>query len=322
LAGTLPDILFPPFVGMVGLLSLRAATTKWSGLSRVKKMVRGLVYIPSLFGGCLSVLVVILMITPPFFTLGFIFMMSERQNEVLIQQAVSPDGLRVAEVYFRPVGAYGSGNGRVLVRVKYPLFPVVERDVYFLNASYVDKNTPRYLSWTDNDMLYITETQEALQVGSVGLKLSSAIVVPVNLFYYYQSRRLEQKLTAPVSDVPIYPGDVRGDHSRYAEEFDTVLRGYSVWDRTTEEIVEWYQQALSKAPWSVVQVQHDIIETSNATNTEYCIQVQRRENGETRIYYWEIRGRDRNTLVNIRIGTPNPISETCLRYLNNHDASE
>lgn len=313
-AGALLDILFPPFVGAVSLFSLIFVVIEKGTSGKTKKAVGSLACIPSLLGGCLSVLSVILMLIPPF-TMGFIFMMTEIGEEVLIQQAVSPDGLRVAEVYFTPVGAYGSGNGRISVQVKPRLFPVVERDVFSLNASYADENTSNYLSWVDNETLYISEVQEELRVGRVGLELSPAIAVPINLFRYYQSRSMEQKLTAPVSDVPIFVGDVRADHSRYAGELDTVLRAYDIWDHTPDELAEWHQQVLSEPPWSVVQVNRDVIKESGAIYTEYCIQAQRSEEGETRIYFWEIKGWDRNTLVNVRIGTPKPVTDTCLRHL-------
>lgn len=310
--GTLLDILFPPVVGVIGLFSLVFVTASVS--SKARRRFAGLACLPSLFGGCLSVLSVILMLIPPF-TLGFMFMVTEMGDEVLIQQAVSPDGMRIVEVYFAPVGAYGAGNGRISVRVRCRLFPVVERDVFSLDASYADENTSNYLSWADNDTLVVPEVQEELRLGRVGLELSSTIAVPINLFRYYQSQRLEQQLVAPVSDVPIFPGDIVVDHSRYASELDTALRGYSLWDHTPDELAEWYQQALSEPPWSVVQVNRDVIEESGAVYTEFCIQAQRSENGETRVYFWEIGGWNRNTLVDVTVGTPRPVSDTCLRHL-------
>jgi hypothetical protein len=125
----------------------------------------------------------VLLVMPPF-TLGALFTIDEISHEKLIQQATSPDGSRVAQVYFRGVGAYASGNGRIYVRVKHRLLPFVERDVYHLHGSHADENTVEYLSWRDSDTLYISETDEALRVGVIAFRVPPVFATPVRLVIY------------------------------------------------------------------------------------------------------------------------------------------
>ncbi|MDY7040002.1 MAG: hypothetical protein SVX38_03985 [Chloroflexota bacterium] len=170
LAGTLPDLIFTPTVGLVGFISFVILLARVS-IER-KGCFAPLACLPSLIGGCLPVVVTLLLILPPF-TLGFIFAMDEMANETRIQQAVSPNGFWIAEVYFRGVGAYDSGNGRIFVRVKPQWFPFVERDIYSLSKSYADENTTDYLCWIDDDTLLISETQKEIKVGIVDFEIPS-----------------------------------------------------------------------------------------------------------------------------------------------------
>ncbi|NOK58153.1 MAG: hypothetical protein GFH25_541186n417 [Chloroflexi bacterium AL-N10] len=80
-------------------------------------------------------------------------------NEVLIQCVISLDGQRVAEVYFRPVGACSSGHGRIFVCVKLRWFPIVEHDVYSLNGLDAGAHTSDYLRWVANRTLFISESR-------------------------------------------------------------------------------------------------------------------------------------------------------------------
>ena len=163
-SSTLLDLLFPSLVGLVSFISVSVLDARRESIDRSEGVVGCLPYIPSLIGGCvLPILLVIVLIIPPF-TLGFLFRIGEMSSEVLIQREVSPDNQRIAEVYFRPVGAYGSGNGRIFVRVKLRWFPIVERDVYRLSGSDADEHTSDYLRWIDNRTLFISETNQTLKV--------------------------------------------------------------------------------------------------------------------------------------------------------------
>ena len=112
LRGTISDIVFPPIVMIIGLISYKILKQRnLSQPSTAKKF-----FFPSILGGCLPTLFGIIMFLPPF-TLGGLFMLVEIQNETVIQETVSPNGLETASVYFRGVGAYGGGNGHIYVRI-------------------------------------------------------------------------------------------------------------------------------------------------------------------------------------------------------------
>jgi len=175
LAGTVPDFLFPPLVGLVGFLSWRSAK---NAPNKIMKRVQKLFSLPSFIGGCLPVPLMTILIIPPF-TLGFLFALNEVGGETRIQQAVSPDGSRMAEVYFRGVGAYSGGNGRIYVRVKYCWFPFVERDIYYLGKSFADEETNDYLHWVDDDTLFISETQREVKVGTIDTEIPVFLSVPL-----------------------------------------------------------------------------------------------------------------------------------------------
>ena len=179
--GTLPDILFLLLVGVVASVSLdELGETASASAEKVVRWAR----LPSRIGVGVAVLSVILMLIPPF-TLGFIFMMTEMGKDVLIQRAVSPNGLRVAEVYFTPVGAYGAGNGHISIRLKPRWFPLVEREVFYLNASYADEDTSNYVHWVDDRTLYVSEVQEEIHPGIVKVQLAPILAFPLNLLRCY-----------------------------------------------------------------------------------------------------------------------------------------
>jgi hypothetical protein len=179
-AGIIPDITFPPVVAAISLVSL--LVTRKSPTSSQRRVARW-ACLPSLIGGCSYMLMAVLLVMPPF-TLGALFTIDEMSHERLIQEAVSPDGSRVAHVYFRGVGAYASGNGRIYVRVKHRLLPILERDVYHLHSSHADEDTADYLSWRDSDTLYIPETQEQVRIGTITFRVPPVFAIPVRLVMY------------------------------------------------------------------------------------------------------------------------------------------
>ena len=126
----------------------------------------------------------------------------------------------------------------------------------------------------------------------------------------------ERELSVPVSDVPIYDGTVTHDQSRYNEVRGTAFRSFNVPDSNPDDLVVWYKQVLSEPPWSLVRVDRYMVEESDITHVRYCIQAQRQTSDEAVIYYWEFMGRDDGLNgVHVNIGTPNPITDTCARYL-------
>jgi hypothetical protein len=175
LAGNVADIVFPVGVCGAGLVSLG-----FSGIAptRVSRLVTGLTCLPSIIGGGLAIIVGVLLFIPPF-TLGGMFLVLETATEQLVQEVESPDRSRVAQVYFRAVGAYSAGEGRVFVRVRYSQFPLVERDVYYVSPSYSDGTD--YVSWLDNDTLYIREVDETVTLGIVRPTIPAVIGIPIKL---------------------------------------------------------------------------------------------------------------------------------------------
>ncbi len=187
-AGTIPDIIFPPIVAILAIVTL--LTWARSTDTRLKRAYK-FVCMPSLIGGCLPVLIAVLMLVPPF-TLGFIFMASEVANEKHVESFVSPDNIRVADVYFRGVGAYGSGNGRVFIKIRSRFMPIVERDLYSVDPSYADENTEDYLRWKDRGTLEIINepggarsrpTKRYLDTGTIRFEPPGIIVMPINMLY-------------------------------------------------------------------------------------------------------------------------------------------
>lgn len=165
-AGTLPDFLFALFALFVAL----AASILIPFSSHELRPLVTLSSVPSLAGIVPYVLFIVIAAIPPF-TLGLFFIVGEIADETVIQEAVSPDGWSVAKVYFRGVGAYAGGNGRISVRVVNRWVPFLERDVFYLGRSYADRDDPDYVKWRDNNTLYISETKEEVHVRLVELEL-------------------------------------------------------------------------------------------------------------------------------------------------------
>lgn len=174
LAGTIPDLLFPPLVGFIAIKAIGHTP------SRLLKHLLGL----HVFAGFIPFFVILIALTPPFL-LGTLFTASEIAEETRIQREISPDGLRIADVYFRPVGPYASGNGRVYIRVKYRLFPLVERDVFAHSGSHADEDTTEYVSWKDSDTLYVRETFQDIKLGFVEGRIPGFIYVVVTVVRFF-----------------------------------------------------------------------------------------------------------------------------------------
>lgn len=177
LRGTISDIVFPPFVFIVAIITLMAVP------DIQKKRISKLVCLPSLIGAGVHVLFGIMMIIPPF-TLALLFSIDEIKNEVQIQQISSPNNAQVADVYFRPVGAYSGGSGRIYVKVTNKLLPFLEREILYLRVSHADENTENYLEWIDDSTLYISEINEKIPVGTVKFEIPYAIAVPLNIVQF------------------------------------------------------------------------------------------------------------------------------------------
>lgn len=167
LANNGADLLFAPAVALVAMLTLLLIAAR--GPAGAARRFTTALCLPGLVSGLFPVVVTI--VTSPFFLLGFLFAFAEMQDESLIQRAVSPDGRHVAEVYFRPVGAYAGGNGRIFVRVKNRLVPWVEKDVYYLGRSHAGPETNDYVAWLADRTLFVSEAQQEVKTSPVRFRL-------------------------------------------------------------------------------------------------------------------------------------------------------
>ena len=175
--GTLPDVLFPVIVFVFALVS--------RGLSaNTDPRVRRRCLLPSLLGGGLYAGAIVLLLIPPL-TLGVVFLVSEYAAEQVIERTTSPNGRQVAVVTFRPVGAYGGGNGRVFVAVQHRWLPGLERDVHATPTSYVvgfdgSLDGP-YVEWEGDDTIRVREAPEPIDLGVCGGELPLFVRLPLLL---------------------------------------------------------------------------------------------------------------------------------------------
>ena len=177
LLGSWTDLIFPVAVGLAAFISLAVALPRTVGRGRV---LTAAAHLPALLGGGLFVLSTLLMFVPPF-TLGGLFAFDELAGEKQIQQIESPDRRLTADVYFRGVGAYSGGNGRVDVRIRDRFVPFLERDVYYLGRSLASETSSDYVSWLDNRTLKISETGETVDVRGVKTGAPAIVVIPAVL---------------------------------------------------------------------------------------------------------------------------------------------
>jgi len=168
------DLAYAPVVGIIGTTILLASRK----LPMVSKWLRYVCCLPAVAGGLPAALLRIGIFIPPL-TLGGMFWLDEQIGKTQIQAAVSPDGTRTAEVYFRGVGAYAGGNGRIEVYLKYNWLPFMKRYVYYLGKSYADEETTNYLSWHDNDTIYLSEKGEYVSVRGLQLRPPWMITLPI-----------------------------------------------------------------------------------------------------------------------------------------------
>ncbi len=171
------NVIFPPIVGIIGLVSFRRNK---ENLTKNQKRVQTALCLPSMIGGIPYLLLMVVAVVPPFL-LATLFWFDEQTSGTMIQEIKSPNGMKTAEVYFLPVGAYSGGNGRIEVHLKYKGLPFIKRDVYFARVTYVDENTHDYLSWIDDTTLYIPEKDREVKINPIEWEVPSMISVPIVL---------------------------------------------------------------------------------------------------------------------------------------------
>lgn len=283
LRGTLSDILFPPFIMIFAIITLGALPIE-------KRKFGGLAYIPSCGGGCLYLFMGFIMLIPPF-TLAFLFGASEIADEVRIQQIAAPNNIDFAEVYFRPVGAYTGGSGRIHVRVVNKYIPFVERDIYTGKTYTADEKTTNYVQWLDDNTLYVSETDNQISIGSIKPELPSLAVVPLMIVGFIQGQIRESQLTAPLRNIPIYPARPENESTSYWDVEKTSERIYFLPQAQIKEVYDWHLSNLSKQPWEMIDTQ-TVLNSDPAYqgyNTYvYCITALKHDGNQTTVYYFEI----------------------------------
>jgi len=165
------NILFPPFVGLLGLLVFFLGRRT---RTRAQNRARFVMCLPSLLGGVPALLVTALAIVPPFLFTA-LFWLNEKNNAILIQAAQSPDGLKTAEVYYLPIGGYIGNGGRIEVQLKDSRMPFIHRDVFYLRTTRVEPSAQAYLVWENDNEIHIPETDETIRIGSLIFAVKKAV---------------------------------------------------------------------------------------------------------------------------------------------------
>ena len=174
------DVLFAPVVGILGW---RSYSKFKEGLSQKQKRIHRLYFLPSILGGIPYLIVLFVAIFSPLL-LATAFWVSEEMDKTKIQEVASPDGNKIVEVYFLPVGAYSGGNGRIEVFLKYKWIPFVKRDIFYLRVSRADENSRNYVSWVDDTKLHISETGTDIEISWIRWKIPTIIRLPISLIHY------------------------------------------------------------------------------------------------------------------------------------------
>jgi len=171
------NVLFPPIVGLLGLASLFQYRKR---LIRQQKSVHSLLYLPSVIGGIPYLLLGIVLMVPPF-VFGPLLWIQQQSSAMRIQQVESPNGTQIAEVYYLPVGPLPELNGGIEVHLKYKWLPFVKRDIFAGPAPDANESTHDYLSWVDNETLYIKERDEELKLDWVEWEVPAFMHVSIQL---------------------------------------------------------------------------------------------------------------------------------------------
>ena len=177
-ASTAANLLYPPAVGLAGWLSLRRCRSLPSAMRRRCR----LCHLPAILGGAPYLLLWLLALFPLFW-LGILFAIDEQANVSVIQHEASPDGRKVAEVHFFPVGAYSGGNGRIRVYLKYEGIPLIRREIYARRVSHANEETNDYLEWVDDGRIYITEAGATIEPGIIHWHIPDFVVFIARLVY-------------------------------------------------------------------------------------------------------------------------------------------
>jgi hypothetical protein len=311
LAGTWPD-LFIPVVGMMaGVVALRA-----SGCipRRALRAAAKVAAAATLLEGTLIVGEVLLLaaISPAGVLLAAFAIFGEQQKSAV----VSPDGWRVAEEYYRGGGLLG--DDVKIVRVKYRLMPLLEREVYIGPISSLDQ-----VAWQDNDTLIIPGTGDRVELGLVKAK-SGRVQLGIAAWglleglansqrWLEEQRKQDEEMSRPLKVIPLYPGGIESDNSGANMNTNGGFRAFDIKAPNSDEAAKWYKGALSMGEWSIVGTKRRETrgETASSVGEERlvynCIEALRREaDGTSKHYYWRFLWGEQSTSVRVIVETPDP----------------
>jgi hypothetical protein len=309
LAGTWPSLVLPVVGTIAGVVALRASGYIPRGAIRMLAKVAAAA---TLLEGTLIVGEVLLLaaISPAGVLLAAFAIFGEQQ----ISAVVSPDGLRVAEEYYRGGGLLS--DGVVIVRVKYRMMPLLERDVY-----HGPSNTDEHVAWEDNDTLFIPNTTERVRLGLVKGKSSGSVQAAWGLLeglansqrWLEEQRKQDEEMSRPLKVIPLYPGGIEYDYSGANMTTNGGFRAFDIKAPNSDEAAKWYKGALSKGEWSIVgtkrrETRGETVSSVGEERLVYnCIEALRRvADGTSKHYYWRFLWGEQSTSVRVIVETPDP----------------
>jgi hypothetical protein len=221
---------------------------------------------------------------------------------------------------FGGVGAYSGGNGRIFVRTRCSIFPFIERDLFSLSHSDASEDSTNYVEWRGNNTLYISETGKEIPVGGIKAEVPVVVVIPYSMvrmiFAMVERDAVDQQKTVLVENIPVYPGNVFDNQLEFLKAGKTEFRSFRLDEKDIEHAKEWYEEAVTKGPWELIKVNRYTETRGRFVYIRYCIQAKREISNMRPIYYWELTGRsDMSRGVQVTVGTPNPITDICKRFI-------
>lgn len=142
----LANICYPPLVAIIGTKTLLANP---NALLKKQQWLKVVCCLPSIAGGLPYIILVLLV---PF-SCGLIAFLDDEMGFAQIQQAISPNTSKIAEVYFKPYTPLTAEYGRVEVYLKYKWLPFLRRGLYY--DGYTHKDMRIYLIWRDEETICI-----------------------------------------------------------------------------------------------------------------------------------------------------------------------
>jgi hypothetical protein len=291
------EVVFPFIVLLLGI-TLYKKSKKIAREGKEKQIIT-FVSISSIVGGLLGsvtyALTLFIMLIPPF-SPGGMFLLSELSQDRIIYSAVSPNGMQVANVHFRPTGAYSSGNGHVLVSLSPRFLPFIEKQIYDLDRVLAPENEFT-ITWQDTNTVYLGGENKTIQTNTSDVEMPLFVAVPVriiNLISGMISFQNEQKIqTAFVRSVPTYPEKVFRDESTF-DKTRGEQRYMEISEANYVNVADWYKQNVSSSQWNIISFEKQSSEDVDLNNKPiirnfYCGQLSHKICKKCQPLYMKIR---------------------------------